>query len=329
MSALAPTLEAFFTQRLVAQRNSSPHTIASYRDTFRLLLRYLAETTGTEPSKLDFADIDAGTIGAFLDHLEADRGAAISTRNVRLTAIHSLFRFAALRHPEHAALIARVLAIPTKRTNRATITYLTRPEIDALLAAPDQTTRTGRRDHALLLVAVQTGLRVSELTSLHRGDVTFGTGAHLSCTGKGRKQRATPLLAGTASVLRAWLDELPGDPKHPVFPGPRGGPLTRDAVTAIVARHANTAKAVCPAIATKRVTAHVLRHSCAMELFHSGVDITTIALWLGHEGLRTTAVYITADLSVKERAIARITPPGSAAGRYRPPDDLLAFLEAL
>ena len=329
MSALAPTLEAFFTQRLAAQRNASPHTVASYRDAFRLLLRYLAETTGTAPSKLDFADVDADAIGAFLDRLEADRGAAISTRNARLAAVHSLFRFAALRHPEHAALIARVLDIPTKRTSRATVTYLTRPEIDALLAAPDPTTRIGRRDHALLLVAVQTGLRVSELTGLRRSDITFGTGAHLACTGKGRKQRATPLLAGTASTLRAWLDEYAGDPGDPIFPGPRGGPLTRDAVTAIVARHANTAADVCPSIAAKRVTAHVLRHSCAMELFHAGVDITTIALWLGHEGLRTTSVYITADLAVKEGAIARISPPGSAPGRYRPPDNLLAFLQAL
>jgi integrase/recombinase XerD len=329
MSALAPTLEAFFTQRLAAQRNASPHTVASYRDTFRLLLAYVADTSGTPPCRLDLADLNAIVIGAFLDHLETDRKVTVSTRNARLAAIHSLFRFASLRHPEHAALIARVLDIPTKRTKRATVTYLTRPEIDALLAAPDPTTRVGRRDHALLLVAVQTGLRVSELTGLRTTDIALGTGAHVVCTGKGRKQRATPLTAQTVAVLKAWLHEHPAGPADPLFPGPRGGPLTRDAVAAIVARHAITAATSCPSIATKRVTAHVLRHSCAMEMFHAGVDAATIALWLGHEGLRTTSIYVTADMQIKERALARISPPGTAPGRYRPPDQLLAFLEAL
>jgi site-specific recombinase XerD len=222
-----------------------------------------------------------------------------------------------------------VLAIPTKRAGRNLIGYLERPEIDALLAAPDRTTRLGRRDHLLLLVAVQTGLRVSELTNLRRTDIHLGVGAHLSCTGKGHKQRATPLFAGTVTALRAWLDETSAPPDAPIFPGPRGGPLNRDSVNAIIARHAATAATACPSIAAKRITAHVLRHSCAMELFHAGVDITTIALWLGHEGLRTTNVYVTADLHVKEQALARISPPGIQPGRYRPPDRLLAFLEAL
>jgi integrase/recombinase XerD len=329
VSALAPTLEAFFTQRLVAQRNASPHTIASYRDCFRLLLGYVTTTTGVAPAKLDFADLDAKVITGFLNYLEAERNVTISTRNARLAAIHSLFRFAAVRHPEHAQLIARVLDIPTKRARRATVTYLTRPEIDALLGAPDPSVRIGRRDRALLLVAIQTGLRVSELTNLRRGDVALGTGAHLACTGKGRKQRATPLFPQTVAVLKAWLDEQPGEAADPLFPGPRGRPLTQDAVTAIISRNASTAAKACPSIAAKRVTAHVLRHSCAMELFHNGVDASTIALWLGHEGLRTTSVYVTADMATKERALARITPIGVAPGRYRPTDKLLAFLEAL
>ncbi len=329
MSALAPTLEAFFTQRLAAQRNASPHTIASYRDCFRLLLGYVQATTGIEPAKLDFADLDAKMVAGFLDYLEAERNVTISTRNARLAAIHSLFRFAAVRHPEHAQLIARVLDIPTKRTRRDTVTFLTRLEIDALLAAPDLSVRIGRRDRALLLVALQTGLRVSELTNLHRSDVALGTGAHVACTGKGRKQRATPLFPETVAVLKAWLDEQPGRSTDPLFPGPRGRPLTQDAVTAIISRHAATAAKVCPSIAAKRPTAHVLRHSCAMELFHNGVDASTIALWLGHEGLRTVSVYVTADMATKERALARITPIGVTAGRYRPTDTLLAFLEAL
>lgn len=329
MSALAPTLEAFFTQRLAAQRNASPHTIASYRDCFRLLLHYVRATTGIEPAKLDFADIDSKVVAGFLDHLEAERNVTISTRNARLAAIHSLFRFAAVRHPEHAQLIARVLDIPTKRTRKDTVTFLTRPEIDALLAAPDLATRIGRRDRALLLLAIQTGLRVSELTNLRRSDVALGTGAHVACTGKGRKQRATPLFPETVAVLKAWLDEQPGGSADPLFPGPQGRPLTQDAVTAIISRHALTAAKACPSIAAKRPTAHVLRHSCAMELFHNGVDASTIALWLGHEGLRTVSVYVTADMATKERALARITPIGVISGRYHPNDTLLAFLEAL
>ena len=329
MSALAPTLEAFFTQRLAAQRNASPHTIASYRDCFRLLLGYVQATTGIEPAKLDFADIDAKVVAGFLDHLETERNVTISTRNARLAAIHSLFRFAAVRHPEHAQLIARVLDIPTKRTRKDTVTFLTRPEIDALLAAPDLSARIGRRDRALLLLAIQTGLRVSELTNLRRSDVALGTGAHVACTGKGRKQRATPLFPETVAVLKAWLDEQPGGSADPLFPGPQGRPLTQDAVTAIISRHALSAAKACPSITAKRPTAHVLRHSCAMELFHNGVDASTIALWLGHEGLRTVSVYVTADMATKERALARITQIGVTSGRYHPNDTLLAFLEAL
>jgi integrase/recombinase XerD len=331
MTSLAPILQTFFTQRLTAQQNASPSTIAAYRDTFRLLLVFTQDHTGIPPARLSLEDLDAPLISAYLNHLETQRGVAITTRNSRLAALHSLFRFAALRHPEHAALIQRVLAIPTKRAPRPLISYLTTQEIDALLAAPDLTTRTGRRDRALLLVALQTGLRVSELTGLRRTDAVLGTGAHLHCTGKGRKQRATPLTTDTAKVLRAWMNECPGQPNDPLFPSSRGGPLSRDAISRIVTRHAATAARTCPSITAKKPTPHVLRHSCAVQLLQAGIDITVIALWLGHESIRTTDIYQHADLSIKERALARTTPaqPRTPRGRYRPPDDLLAFLEAL
>jgi site-specific recombinase XerD len=329
MTTLAPTLEAFFTQRLVAQRRSSPHTIAAYRDTFRLLLRYAHQTTAVAPAKLEFEILDAQLIAAFLDHLEADRRVAIATRNARLAAIHSFFGFAALRHPEHAVLIHRVLAIPAKRADRGTIAYLTRVEIDAVLAAPDQSTRLGRRDHALLLVAIETGLRVSELCGLRRSDVTLGTGAAVTCIGKGRKQRSTPLSAAARAVIAEWLTETATSPSDPLFPGPRGRALTRDAIRRIVQRHVATATNSCPTLATKHVAPHVLRHSCAMQLLEAGVDVAVIAMWLGHESIRTTDIYQHADLAIKERALARLTPRNGPKGRYRPPDTLLAFLEAL
>ncbi len=329
MTALAPTLEAFFTERLARQRHASPHTIASYRDAFRLLLIFVQEAAGTPPAKLQLEDLDAPLVGAFLDHLEARRGVVVATRNARLAAIHSLFRFAALRHPEHAGLIQRVLAIPAKRTDHPDISYLTTVEIDALLAAPDLTTRLGRRDRALLAVAVQTGLRASELVGLRRQDVTLGTGAHLTCTGKGRKQRTTPLTAGVAAVVGSWLRERGGEPDDAVFPGPRGHHLGRDALRRIVARHVATAASSCPSIATKRVAPHVLRHTCAMQLLEAGVDVAVIALWLGHESIRTTDIYQHADLRLKEQALARTAPRRTPPGRYRPPDPLLAFLEGL
>jgi integrase/recombinase XerD len=331
MTALAPILQTFFTQRLAAQQNASPHTVAAYRDTFRLLLTFAQEHTGIPPTRLSLADLDAPLISAYLNHLETRRGVSVTTRNSRLAALHSLFRFAALRHPEHAALIQRVLAIPTKRAPRPLISYLTTQEIDALLAAPDLNTRTGRRDRALLLVTVQTGLRVSELTGLRRTDVVLSTGAHPTCTGKGRKQRATPLTTPTAKVLRAWMNECPGQPNDPLFPNPRGGPLSRDAISRIITRHATNAARTCPSLTTKKPTPHVLRHSCAVQLLHAGIDITVIALWLGHESTRTTDIYLNADLGIKERALARTTQaqPRTPRGRYRPHDNLLAFLEAL
>ena len=329
MTALAPTLEAFFAQRLIAQRRVSPNTVAAYRDTFRLLLAFLHKHTGISPSRLALTDLDGPAIGAFLDHLEHDRGVAISTRNARLAAIHSFFSFAALRHPEHAALIQRVLAIPAKRTSRAPLSYLTTAEADALTAAPDTTTRLGRRDRALLLTAVQTGLRVSELTGLRRQDLEIGSGPTISCTGKGRKHRRTPLSAPATAVLRAWITETTGSPGDPLFPGPGGRPLTRDAVRRIVERHARAAAIACPSLAAKNISPHTLRHTAAMALLAAGVDTAVIALWMGHESVRTTDIYLHADLSLKQKALERITPAEVTPGRYQPRDALLAFLEAL
>jgi site-specific recombinase XerD len=330
MNALAPLLEAFFTERLIGQRQASPHTVAAYRDAFCLLLRFAERRTGRQPHQLTLIDLDAALIGAFLNHLEAERGASVRTRNARLTAIRSLFHFAAYRHPEHAALIQRVLAIPPKRTAKALVTYLTEAEAEALLAAPDRSTWIGRRDHALLLLALQTGLRVSELTGLTCAAVQLGAGAHVRCHGKGRKERITPLRREARAVLRAWLDERGGSAGDPLFPGPKGGRLSRDALRRIVERHIATAAGVCPSLAVKNVTPHTLRHSCAMNLLRHGVDTATIALILGHEDVRTTyGVYLHADLGLKEKALAKTAPPRTRPGRYRPPDTLLAFLEAL
>ncbi len=319
MTALAPTLQAFFTERLARQKNASPHTVASYRDTLRLLLGFVAEQTGTPPARMQIEDLDAPLIGAFLDHLEDQRANSVRSRNTRLAAIHSLFRFAALQHPEHAAPIARVLAIPPKRCNRAVVSFLNDKEIDALLAAPDTSRWIGRRDHTLLLVAVQTGLRVSELTALCCRDVHLGAGAHVRCVGKGRKQRCTPLTAQTVAVLRGWLAERRGQPEDPLFPTSRGRPLSRG----------DHGRQRCPSIDAKTITPHVLRHSAAMTLLHAGVDTSVIALWLGHEKTDTVQIYLHADLRLKEHALARTTPLHATPGRYRPPDTLLAFLEAL
>ncbi|MGH9245494.1 MAG: tyrosine-type recombinase/integrase [Acidimicrobiales bacterium] len=330
MSALAPLLEAFFTERLIGQRQASHHTVAAYRDAICLLLRFAERRTGRSPHQLTIGDLDAALIGAFLNHLEAERGVSVRTRNARLTAIRSLFHFAAYRHPEHAALIQRVLAIPPKRTDKRLVTYLNEEETEALLAAPDQSTRLGRRDHALLLLAVETGLRVSELTGLTCDAVQLGTGAHVRCHGKARKERITPLRREARTVLRAWLDERGGTASDPLFPGPTGAKLSRDAIRRLVERHVATAAAAWPSLATKDVTPHTLRHSCAMKLLRHGVDTATIALWLGHEDIRTTyGVYLHADLGLKEKALAKTAPPRTRRGRYRPPDTLLAFLEAL
>ena len=326
MSALATTLQAFFSDRLIRQRQVSSNTLQAYRDTLRLLLVFASERHRKAPAKLDIDDLDAPLIGAFLDHLEHDRKNSVRTRNARLAAIRSLFRYAALRHPEHAATIERVLAIPPKRFERRIVTYLTEAEINALLATPDRTTWTGRRDTALFGFAVQTGLRASELIGLRCSDVHLGSGAHVSCNGKGRKERITPLTSSTVAVMRAWLGERAGLLGDPLFPTRSGCILSRDALEA---GYVEGATAVCPSLACKRVTMHVLRHSAAMRLLRAGIDTSVIALWLGHEQIETTQIYLHADLGIKERALAKTAPIETKPGRFRPNDKLLAFLEAL
>lgn len=329
MSALAPTMQAFFTDRLANQRQASPRTIAAYRDTFRLLLGFLNTTTGKKPYALDINDLDAPNIVAFLQHLEADRHNSARTRNARLAAIRSLFHYASLRHPEHAGLIARVLAIPQKRYDKAVVSFLTHNEVEALINAPDQTRWEGRRDTSILTLLAQAGLRVSELTSLNCNDITLDIGANVRCVGKGRKQRAVPLTANTVTVLRAWLRERGNEPGEPLFPTRTGRRLSRDTIERRVSIHTTTATRQCPSLANKHLSPHTLRHTSAMALLEAGVDTTVIALWLGHEDIRSTQIYLHADLTIKERALARTTAHTTKPGRYRPPDKLLAFLEAL
>lgn len=329
MTALAPALQAFFTNRLITQRNCSPQTIAAYRDTFTLLLRFAHDQTGKQPFELDIDDLDAPLISAFLTHLERDRGNTARTRNARLGAIHSFYRFAALKHPEHAHTIARVMAIPTKHHERGTVCYLDLTEITALLAAPDRNTWLGRRDHGLLALMVQTGVRVSELVGLRMRDAHLGTGRHIRVLGKGRKKRATPLTGEVAAPLHQWITERGGEPDDPLFPTCQGRPLSRHTVGLLVGKHTQTAAANCPSLNTKRVTPHVLRHTAAMLWRAKGVDIATIALLLGHESTQTTHIYEHADPALKENAIARTAPLGIKPGRYRPSDTLLAFLEGL
>jgi site-specific recombinase XerD len=329
MSSLAPTLQAFFTDRLLCQRRVSPNTIASYRDTFRLLLSFARQQTGKPPARLEFCDLDAPLIGAFLEQLETERGNSTRTRNIRLAAVRSFFHYAALRHPEHAGVIQRVLAIPAKRSDQRIVTFLNPEELRALLASPDQTTWAGRRDHALLLTAAQTGLRVSELIGLTCDDLQLGTGAHLRAFGKGRKERIAPLTSQTTAVLRAWIRERQGQPADPLFPSRDGGPLSRDAIERRLAKHVTAAQHGCPSLCGKRVTMHVLRHTAAMMLLTAGIDTATIALWLGHEQERTTRVYLHADLGLKQRVLDQATPPNGRPGRYRPPDSLLGFLDDL
>jgi site-specific recombinase XerD len=328
MTALAPTLQAFFTVRL-AQRQASPNTVSAYRDTFKLLLIFASDRTGNSPSQLDIGQLDAPLIGEFLDHLQRERANGPRTRNARLAAIRSLFRFAAVLHPENAAVIQRVLAIPPRRTDRPLISYLTEPEIAALLAAPDRGTWTGRRDHALLSLAIQTGLRASELTALTTDDVHLERPAFVNAHGKGRKERITPLTRATTAILRVWRSERGGTTHDSFFPTRQGTRLSRDALERRLAKHAATASGTEPSLVDKKVTMHVLRHSAAMRLLHAGIDTTVIALWLGHESTETTQIYLHSDLAIKERALDRANPPGTPPGRYKPPDSTLAFLAGL
>lgn len=330
MTLLAPTLERYFTQHLMHALGASPHTIAAYRDTWRLLLAYSRQQGTASPARLELTVLDSAHIGAFLHHLEHDRGNSIRTRNARLAAIHSFFAYAIQHHPEHAETLGRVLAMPLKRDDRTDVTWLDEHQITALLAAPDRATRTGRRDHALILTAITTGLRVTELTGLTWPDVHLGTGAHLLCHGKGRKDRATPLSPENTATLATWKAEQHHLPGHDfVFPTRTGTRMSTDAVAQRLTLHARHAASAEPSMAGKRITPHVLRHSTAMRMLHAGIDTSVIALWLGHESAETTQIYLHADLALKETALERIRPTNTPAGRYTPGDTLLAFLEAL
>lgn len=322
-------VQRFFSQRLATQLHASPNTIASYRDTFRLLLKYATAQLGREPTDLQIADIDADLVGGFLSFIETTRRNAARSRNTRLSAIRSFFKYVAVNEPQLLHHCQRVLAMPSKRHEKRTIDYLTRPEIEALIAAPEPSTWSGRRDRTLLLLAVQTGLRVSELINLTCGDVVLGTGAHVRCMGKGRKERATPIRKDCAKALRSWLAERAGAETEPLFVSNRSDRLSRDAVERIVRKQVSTASRHCSTLKGKRVTPHVLRHTAAMQLLQNGVDRTVIALWLGHESVETTQMYIHADIQLKEQAMAKTKPLTAPAGRYRPNDELLAFLESL
>ncbi len=326
---LGTLVEAFFCKRLISQRRASPHTIASYRDTFRLLLAFAQKRTSRPPSQLALSDISPSLISDFLDHLESTRTNTARTRNLRLTAIRSFFRFAALEAPEHGGIIQRVLAIPNKRCQRPLIGFLTRREIEALLAAVDCTTWIGRRDYAFLLIAMQTGLRLSELTAVRREDLMLGPGAHIHCVGKGRKERGTPITKVARRVLEAWMKEPRPIDSAFLFPSLSGGRLSADAVQDFVNKHVAAARLKCPSLIKKRVTPHVLRHTAAMELMLAGVDRSMIALWLGHESVETTQIYLDANLSLKEEILAKTNPINGKPGRYRPTDRLLSFLSNL
>jgi len=328
--SLLPTLiQRFFTERLTEQVNASPNTIAGYRDTFRLLLTFASARQGRSPTKLAVEDIDAPLVGEFLNYVEAERGNSARSRNTRLAAIRSFFRFVAMLEPDLLRHCQRILDMPNKRYVKRSIDFLERREIDAIIAAPDRSTWAGRRDHTLLVLALQTGLRASELISLRTSDIVLGIGAHIRCQGKGRKERSTPLRRDTAKLLQAWLHECRGDEIDIVFPTIRGTRMSRDALERLISRHTLTAARSCSSLAEKRVSPHVLRHSTAMELLHHGVDQTVIALWLGHESVETTQVYVHADLRLKEKALARMVAPDAKPSRYKPSDKLLAFLETL
>lgn len=328
MTALAPLLQAFFSDRLLRQRRASAHTIAAYRDTFRLLLGFAQQRIGRSPVDLRVADLDVALIVDFLEHLETDRHNTRRTRNARLAALRSFFRFAALHLPDHLHQVQRILAIPQKKHDRRLVGFLNRQEVDTLLAMPDRTTWIGRRDATLLVVALHTGLRVSELIGLRTGDAVLTAGAHVRCIGKGRKERCTPLTSAVGT-LRDWLRERHGQPGDYIFPSRRGGPLSRDAVERLVDKYVTAARGRCPSLKDKRVTPHVLRHTTAVELLRAGNDATIVALYLGHESVATTHIYLDADLEVKERALARTAPPGIPRGRFRPGDALLAYLSSL
>jgi len=322
-------LEKFFTYRLIAQRRVSQHTIASYRDTFRLLLQFANKNLKKQPSSIKLDDLDAPLISTFLDHIEKQRKNVIRSRNLRLTAIRSFFRFVSFQEPGYSAHIQRILAIPNKKHQKKLIAFLTRSEIDALLSVPDKKTWIGRRDHAFLFLSIQTGLRLSEMISLHWKDIVLERGAHVRCYGKGRKERCTPLTKQTVKVLKAWLREQNGKSDEIVFPNSRGKQLSSDGVQYFVAKHVKKAQLICPSLKKKRVSPHVFRHTTAMELLQAGVDRSVIALWLGHESVETTQIYLDANLALKEEILKKTTPINAEVGRFKADDELLSFLKNL
>jgi integrase/recombinase XerD len=328
MSNILPGLiERFFTQRLMRQRNASPHTVAAYRDTFRLLLKFAHARTGKRPSALNLGELDADLIVAFLDHLADDRGASPATYNLRLTAIRAFFRFLAFEEPAYSGQIQRVLAVPGKLSAKREVSYLVRDEVEAILAAPERTTWL---DHALLLMTSQTRLRLSELVGLDRDAVHLGSGAHVRCLGKGRKERATPLTHAVRTTLRTWLGEPARRGSTALFPTVHGARISSDAVQYLLAKYVAAASTQCPSLARKKISPHVLRHSAAMALLDAGVDTTVISLWLGHESTRSTQPYLHAHLAVKEAALAKVAPIGvQGLNRFRADDQLLAFLDGL
>lgn len=327
---VATLIERYFTERLMRQRNVSANTIVSYRDTFRLLFTFAKVRLRKAPSALTLDELDVPFIGEFLTDLETKRGVGVTTRNLRLTAIRSFFRFVSFEEPAHSALIQRVLAIPSKRHDKRQVHFLTRPEIEAILAAPDRTTWLGRRDHTLLLLAAQTGLRLSELIGLDKEAIHLGAGAHVRCVGKGRKERCTPLTRYTRLALQTWINEPQRRGADVLFPNLHGGRLSADSVQSLLAKHVRVASRSCPSLASKRVSPHVLRHSAAMELLQAGVDCSVIALWLGHESIETTQTYLHAHLPLKEAALAKLEPYKQCNRlRFRPDDQLLTFLKML
>ena len=321
-------LERFFLDRLIRQRQVSPHTVSSYRDTFRLLLQFAKKRLRRSPSQLKLEDVDAPLIVAFLDALETDRRIGARSRNLRLTAIRSFFHYAAYEEPAHASQIQRILAIPSKRCVKALVGFLDRPETEALLAAPDLRTWRGRRDHTLMLLAVQTGLRLSELTGLRRQDLHLGTGAHVRCVGKGRRERCTPLTKQVVSAVNAWLKENANQGEW-LFSNARGNRLSADAVQDLLAKYQHLAAPLCPSLKQKRVTPHLLRHTLAMELLHAGIDRSVIALWLGHESVETTQIYLDANLALKEQILTKTAPRANRGHLFKADDPLLAFLKSL
>lgn len=326
---LSSLIQEFFTEYLINQRRVSQNTIASYRDTFCLLLRYAEKQYKKPPIALLLRDLDARFISKFLIHIEKDRNVGVRSRNQRLAAIHSFFHFISLYVPEQIGLIQQVLAIPSKRCEKKNVTFLKRPEIDSLLDIPDRQTWIGRRDHALLLLLIQTGLRVSELTTLRGKDVMLESVAYVHCTGKGRKERCTPLTIETVRVLKTWVKENNHNPTDFLFHSTRANQLNTDTVRKLLTKYVVIAQKSCSSLKNKRVTPHVLRHTAAMQMLEAGIGSEMIALWLGHESPDTTQIYLEADLSMKEKLLEKMKPIKVRKGRFKADDRLLAFLKGL